>query len=309
MRILVIGGTGFIGRHLVARLAAAEHAVLVPTRALARGRDLQVLPSVTLVQADIHDDAVLDNLLRQTDVVINLVGLLHGNRGRPYGSDFARAHVLLPERIAQACRRNGVHRMLHISALGADPAGASMYLRSKGDGEAAIISTFADAHESAWTIFRPSVVFGPDDNFTNMFARLARWFPVLPIAGTDARMQPVFVGDVADAMVAALNNNHTRGKVYELGGPQEYTLGELVRLCAHWSGHPRPVVSLPMSVGRLQAGMLGLLPGTPLMSNDNLDSLSVPSVLSGPLAPELKLVPTALDALAPAYLGPTPTRR
>ncbi|MDQ8033731.1 NAD-dependent dehydratase [Bordetella genomosp. 1] len=303
MRILVIGGTGFIGRHLVARLSAAEHRVLVPTRAIARGRDLQVLPTVTVVQADIHDDAALDDLLRQADAVVNLVGLLHGNRGRPYGSDFARAHVRLPERIAQGCVRNGVHRMLHMSALGADPAGPSMYQRSKGDGEAAVIAAFAGAHEAAWTFFRPSVVFGPDDRFTNTFAGLARWFPFLPIAGADARMQPVYVGDVADAMMAALANNHTRGKVYELGGPQVYTLGELVRLCALWSGHPRPVIAVPMALGRLQAAVLGLLPGDPLISNDNLDSLGVPNVLSGPMAPELGLVPTALDALAPRYLS------
>lgn len=302
MRILVIGGTGFIGRHLVARLSAGQHQIIVPTRLYSRGRDLQLLPTVTLVESDVHDDATLDRLARGCDAVVNLVGILHGNSGRPYGSDFARAHVLLPQRIAQACRRQGVSRMLHISALGADSHGDSMYQRSKGDGEAAIKNEFAGWREGGWTIFRPSVVFGADDQFTNMFARLARWLPVLPLAGAHARMQPVYVGDVVAAMASALGNTRTCGKTYELGGPQVYTLGEIARLCAAWSGHPRPVVSMPMGVGRVQARLFECLPGKPLMSRDNLDSLRRDNVCTGPIAPELHVVPTGLEAVAPRYL-------
>ncbi|MGY6269970.1 complex I NDUFA9 subunit family protein [Achromobacter denitrificans] len=302
MRILVIGGTGFIGRHLVARLSAGQHQIIVPTRLYSRGRDLQLLPTVTLVESDVHDDATLDRLARGCDAVVNLVGILHGNSGRPYGSDFARAHVLLPQRIAQACRRQGVSRMLHISALGADSHGDSMYQRSKGDGEAAIKNEFAGWREGGWTIFRPSVVFGADDQFTNMFARIARWLPVLPLAGAHARMQPVYVGDVVAAMASALGNTRTCGKTYELGGPQVYTLGEIARLCAAWSGHPRPVVSMPMGVGRMQARLFECLPGKPLMSRDNLDSLRRDNVCTGPIAPELHVVPTGLEAVAPRYL-------
>ncbi|OZI67190.1 complex I NDUFA9 subunit family protein [Bordetella genomosp. 11] len=303
MRILIIGGTGFIGRHLVARLGVAQHQVHVPTRLYARGRDLQVVPTVTLSQTDVYDDAALDAVLADCDVAINLVGILHDGRGRPYGQGYARAHVELPRRIAQGCVRHGVRRLIHVSALGADSNGPSMYLRSKGDGEAALRDAYAAARDGAWTIVRPSVVFGHDDRFTNLFAGLARWLPVLPLAGARARMQPVYVEDVAAAIDAMLSNPHTYGKVYELAGPQVHTLGEIAGMCAKWSGHPRSVINIPMGLGRLQAGVLACLPGTPLMTPDNLDSLTVDNVAREPMAPELGVVPTAMEAVVPGYLA------
>ncbi|KAG4081021.1 hypothetical protein HA402_010192 [Bradysia odoriphaga] len=303
MRILIIGGTGFIGGHLAARLVGQGYETMIPTRRYANGRELQVLPGVTLIEADVYDDAQLDRLLSGCGAVINLVGILHGQRGRPYGADFARAHVLLPERLARACRRAGVPRLLHISALGADSAGASMYQRSKGDGEAALRQACEQVGLDDWTIFRPSVVFGPEDSFTNMFARLARRLPVLPLAGAGARLQPVYVGDVVTAMLAALDNSQARGQVYELGGPQVYSLAELATLCARWSGHPRPVLAMPMSLAYLQARFFEHLPGEPLLTRDNLDTLKTDNVCSGPLAPELGIVPTGLEAVAPAYLN------
>ena len=302
MRILLIGGTGFLGRHVAARLAAHGHALVVPTRQYGRGRNLQLLPTLTLLEADVHDDAVLDRLLHECDAVINLAGILHGGRGQPYGAGFARVHVQLPQRIAQACRRCGVRRLLHISALGADSSGPSMYLRSKGDGEAVLHDAYANWPEGACTIFRPSVVFGPDDHLTTLFARLARWLPVIPMAGADARMQPIHVGDVAIAIESALGNSHTAGRIYELGGPQVHTLGEIARLCALWSGHPRSVWSVPMGIGRLQALLFECLPGDPLISRDNLASLTVDNVCTGPMAPELGVVPISMEAVVPGYL-------
>lgn len=303
MKILVIGGTGFIGQHVIGKLVKAEHTLFVPTRRLPKARELLVYPTVTVMERDVHDDAALDGLVQGMDAVVNLVGVLHSSRGEPYGAEFARAHVELPRRIAQACVRHGVPRLLHVSALGASTTGSSQYLRSKGAGEQEINRICADSDALHATVFRPSVVFGPGDKFMNMFACLARYFPVLPLAGSQSRMQPVYVGDVAQAIVAVLGRSDACGQVYELAGPRVYTLGELVGLAAKWSGRPRSVLALPMSIGRLQARFFELLPGEPLMSQDNLDSLQTDNILSA-TAPQsvLGIIPTPLEAIAPSYL-------
>ncbi|VFR40313.1 NAD-dependent epimerase/dehydratase [plant metagenome] len=297
MRILILGGTGFIGRHLVARLSAAGHALTLPTRRLAHGRDLLVHPTATVLEADIHDEAVIAQLLPGHDAVINLVGILHSQRGKPYGADFERVHVLLPRRVAYACRTHGIGRFLHLSALGASPSGPSMYLRSKGDGETAIRAAFQSPGAGSFTLMRPSVVFGPDDNFLNLFGRLARWFPVLPVGGAKARMQPVYVEDLVLAMQAALTLPAAAGATYEVVGPHVYTLGELVSLAAAAAGHPRPVIALPDALARAQAMFFECLPGDPLVSRDNLDSLTVDNVATRPLSTELGVVPTPLEAV------------
>ena len=302
--ILVIGGAGFIGRHIVARLTARGLRVTVPTRRRARARHLILLPTIDVVECDVHDDAALGRLIRDKDAVINLIGVLHGSqgkRGSSYGREFADSHVELPRRIVASCIALGVERVLHMSALGADSKGPSMYQRSKGDGEAIVQASTLD-----WTIFRPSVVFGPEDNFLNLFASLAKFFPVLPIGGADARFQPVWVGDVADAFVNALDNRATFRRIYELAGPQIYRLRELVAFAAAASGHPRPVVGLPAGVARVQALLLEILPGEPLMSRDNLDSMKIDNVAGEqPFrpAPELAVRATPLEAEAPAYLS------
>jgi uncharacterized protein YbjT (DUF2867 family) len=300
-KILVIGGAGFVGRHIVARLVDRGLRVTVPTRHRARARHLIMLPTIDVVESDVNRDAVLDDLLRGHDAVINLVGILQGSRGTPYGPEFARAHVELPKRIVAGCARLGIRRYLHMSALGADPKGPSMYQRSKGDGEAIVRGAPLD-----WTIFQPSVIFGPEDRFLNTFAALARVFPALPIGGADVRFQPVWIGDVADAFVHALDGRATYRKSYELVGPRIYTLRELVRFAAAASGHPRPVIALPDGAARLQARMMELAPGEPMMSRDNLDSMKVDSIASRqPFvpAPELRITPTAMEAEAPRYLG------
>ena len=276
--------------------------VTVPTRRRARARPLILLPTIDVVECDVHDASTLDRLIRDHDAVINLVGVLHGSHGTPYGRQFAQAHVELPERIVAACRRFGVGRILHMSALGSDSKGPSMYQRSKGDGDAHVKASNLD-----WTILQPSVVFGPEDNFLNLFATLAKFFPVLPIGGATARFQPVWVGDVADAFVNALDTRATFQRVYELGGPHIYQLRDLVAFAAAASGHPRPVIALPPSLARLQAMLVELMPGEPLMSRDNLDSMKVDNVTSQqPFvpAPELGIRMTPMEAEAPAYLSP-----
>lgn len=298
-RILILGGTGFVGRvlceRLVERFAGEACRLTVPTRRLQHGKPLLTLPTIQLVEADVHDDAQLARLVAGQDVVINLVAILHG---RP--ADFERVHVALPQRLALTCRAAGVRRLLHVSALGVAADAPSHYLRSKAAGEAALRGPGLDL-----TVLRPSVIFGTGDRFLNLFARLQRVAPLMPLAGAEARFQPVWVGDVAAALVASLMRPQSIGQTYECAGPTIYTLGELVRLSGRWAGCERAVLPLPMLLGRAQAALMSLAPGEPLMSADNLDSLQVPNVASGwlPGLDALGIVPTALEAVAPAYLG------
>lgn len=297
--VLVIGGSGFIGSHIVAKLAQTDWRVVVPTRHYENARHLLELPEVEdVIEADVHDDATLNRLIHGHTAVINLVGILHSRWGNPYGPDFAKAHVELPKRIVAACVANGVHRYLHMSALGADRNGPSMYLRSKADGEAMAFSNPA----LATTVFRPAVVFGDQDRFLNMFARLEKFLPMMLLARADAKFQPVYVEDVAQAFVHALLNDRTIGKVYELAGPKVYTLRELVKLAGIYTGHPRPVIGLPDPLARLQALIMEHMPGGPLITRDNLDSMKVDNVATGPIDPELGITPTELEAVAPYYL-------
>lgn len=300
--LLVIGGSGFIGSHLIAQLSAHDYRVLVPTRHEDNARHLLVLPGVDIAVADVHDEAQLRNLMEDVDAVINLVGILHGKpaaHGEPYGPDFARAHVELPRKIVAACAERGIRRLLHMSALGADPQAPSMYLRSKAAGEAAVSTNPV----VGVTIFRPAVVFGDGDHFLNMFAHLQRILPVIPLGGAEAKFQPVYVGDVTTAFLHALENDHTIGHVYELAGPKVYTLRELVELAGELSGHPHSVIGLPPTLARVQAWFLEHAPGGPVMSRDNLDSMHVDNVARLPIPAELGITPTPLEAIAPTYLA------
>ena len=298
--VLVIGGSGFIGKHVVAKLSDQGYRIIVATRRFAHAKDAYVLPGVySVVEADIHDDDALNRLVAGMDAVINLVGVLHSKYGKPYGPSFTKNHVDLPRRIVAACAKNGVHRYLHMSALGADVKASSMYLRSKADGEKAAFSNPA----VKTTVFRPSVVFGEDDSFLNMFASMQKYFPIIPLAGANAKFQPIYVQDVAQAIVTALGNDHTLGHVYELAGPTIYTLSDLVKLAGIYSGHSRLVLPLSTSLGRLQAWFLEHAPGEPLMSRDNLDSMQSDNVAHAPIAAELGISPAHLEAVAPYYLG------
>ncbi len=298
--ILLIGGSGFIGTHIAARLAADGRRVIVPTRRFTRAKHLLVLPTVQIVEADVFDEAALGGLLSQVDTVINLIGVLHSRPGRPWGPAFEHAHVALPRLLARACARHGVKRVLQMSALGASADGPSMYLRSKAAGEQSLL----EAEGLQVTAFRPSVVFGPEDQFLNLFAKLQAFAPLMAVGGADATFQPVYVGDVAQAFVDALDKADTFGKVYELVGPHVYTLRQLVQLAGKYSGHPRPVIGLPDAIARVQAFMLELLPGPTLMSRDNLDSMKTDNVASGRFPLPAQWKPTPIEAVAPDYLQP-----
>jgi NADH dehydrogenase len=298
--ILVIGGSGFIGSHIVAQLAATGRRVIVPTRRHHRARHLTVLPTVQLVEADVYDPLVLDRLMQHADAVINLVGVLHSSGGTPWGPAFERAHVELPRRLVAACQRQGLKRFLHMSALGADEHGPSMYQRSKAAGEKIMV----EARGLELTSFRPSVVFGPEDNFLNMFAQLQSVLPVLALGGVQTKFQPVFVGDVAQAFVQALDNVEAIGQTYELVGPTVYSMKELLHLAGVYSGHPRPVIELPDVLARIQAFLLEHMPGGPIMSRDNLDSMKVDNVATGYLSTPPAWQATPLEAVAPRYLAP-----
>ncbi len=295
--ICVLGGTGFVGSHLVTRLSHAGHRVTVLSRHPHRHRGLSVLPTVRVARADVHDEAALAAAFRGCDAVINLVGVL--NEGQ--GETFRRAHVELPRKVAQAARKAGVRRLLHMSALGADAANApSLYLRTKGEGEAALRVHAGD--RIAYTVFQPSVIFGPGDALTNRFADLLRIAPVFPLACPDARFQPVYVGDVAQAFVNALEDRTTHGQRYLLCGPEIYTLRALVELVAREARLNRRIVGLPRWLGKLQATVLEFVPGKPF-TRDNWRSLQMDSVCKGGAGfAALGITPTSLALVAPAYL-------
>ena len=297
-RVVIVGGSGFIGSAIANRLCEAGVKVLIPTRRRSRAGHVLLLPNADVVETDVHDPAALARLFEDADAVINTVGVLHSRPGTPFGPDFARAHVELPQKIVTACRTAGVARLVHISALGADANGPSEYQRSKAAGEHAIEAAGPDI---AWTILRPSVVFGRGDSFLNLFADLARMFPVLPLTGASCRFQPVYVEDVAEAVYQSLTRPDAAGQTFELAGPTVYTLRQLVEYVSALVGKPRPIIGLPEGIGMVQARLMEFAP-QPLMSRDNVRSMRVDNVASGEPQP-FGLKPTALEAVAPAWLG------
>ena len=306
--VLVVGGSGFVGRHLVASLAAAGIRVTVPSRRRERAKHLILLPTVDVVEADVMAPGALERLSAGMQAVYNLVGILHSRRGgcgergsNEYGPDFARVHVELPQAVVAACRATGVQRLLHVSALGAAPNAPSEYLRSKSIGEHAVLA----AEDLDVTVFRPSVIFGPGDQFLNQFARLARFFPAIAIPCPNARFQPVYVGDVARALHYALEDPQARGQGYELCGPRAYTLKQLVETVCALTGRRRLVLGLSPRLSYFQASVLEHLPGK-MMTRDNYLSMQVPNTCSA--AFPFHLQPQALEAVAPTYLMPSHPR-
>jgi NADH dehydrogenase len=297
-KVCVLGGSGFVGRHVISKLCEQGYEVLVPYRNINRAKHLSVLPTVSLVEADVHAPAVLKSLFQGVDAVINLVGILHEHRRGAFQS----AHVELPRKVVEACRAAGVKRLLHMSALGGDPDGLSRYQRSKGEGEALVLASHGD--DLAVTVFRPSVIFGPEDSFLNLFARLLYWTPIFPLGSPNAKFQPVYVGDVAHAYVASLNNPATFGQRYELCGPTVYTLQELVEFVARVKGLKRTVMPLSDEMSSLQAMVLGLMP-VKMLTHDNYLTLKTDAVCRCPFPEVFGIQPAALEAEAPLYLAAT----
>jgi uncharacterized protein YbjT (DUF2867 family) len=292
--ILVLGGSGFVGRHVVEQLVARGFRVVVPTRRVDKARTLQVLPTINLVAADVRRADVLARLVGGSAVVINLVGILNETRA----ATFRNAHVDFARAVTSACQATGVRRLIHMSALNADPAGPSQYLRSKGEAEAIVTASGLD-----WTVFRPSVIFGREDQFLNLFATLLRYVPVVALASPDARFQPVFVDDVAHCIVEALRLPATIGRIYPLCGPNVYTLRQLVRYAGAVTGKSRPIIGLGSALGTLQASVLEHLPGK-LLTRDNLASMRKDSTCDGESVAAFGIVPQTLESVVPSYLGP-----
>jgi NADH dehydrogenase len=295
---VVFGGGGFIGRHLVRRLGKAGVTVRVPSRHVSRLGHLKTAGVVGQIVPEIigaFDDAELAAAIDGADIVVNLIGILAPTRG----DGFDRIHSSIPGRIAQAAAAAGVKRLIHVSALGADANSLSDYAKSKAAGEGAVRQAFPMA-----TILRPSIVFGPEDKFFNRFAAMALLSPVLPlIGGGHTKFQPVYVGDVADAIMAAATRADAQGKIYELGGPATYSFRELMELLLAEIGIKRLLVPVPWGVARFQAGIAEMIPGKPL-TRDQVELLKHDNVLSGtaPGLSQLGIQPTAAELILPTFL-------
>jgi len=298
--VAILGGSGFVGRHICHRLAGEGYRVRVATRDRERAKDkLIFLPTVDAESVNPGDPQQLAAFIRGADAVINLVGVLHDRRG---AGGFQAAHVELARNVVAACRETGVRRLLHMSALHADRNGPSHYLRSKGEAEDIVRESGL-----AWTVFRPSVIFGQGDSFLNLFAELLRFAPVVFLACPKARFQPVFVEDVAAAFAKSLEDIETAGKGYDLCGPKVYSLQELVEFVGTITGRPRPVIGLSDRLSYWQAFAMEMLP-LKMMTRDNYYSMRVDSVCD--CAFPFGIEPTALEAVAPAFLAQrTPRRR
>jgi NADH dehydrogenase len=298
-RVLILGGTGFVGRHVCEKLTRLGCNMTVITRRAAQAAAIQSMPKVRVLEGDVYNPAFLSQCMLGHDVVINLIAILHGTEAA-----FEKAHVQLPQIIAQACQQSGVKRLIHISALGASVQGPSLYQRSKAQGEAVLQQAGLDL-----SLLQPSVIFGREDKFLNVFAQLQKLTPVVPLAGANTRFQPVWVEDVAAAVVHCVTHHNTIGKTYEICGPDILSLKELVQKSGQWAGigagQGRWVFGIPNSIAWLQAFLMELAPGQPLMSRDNLRSMQVDNIASSKALQlkDMNIQATSVHSIAPIYLG------
>ncbi len=291
-RYLVLGGSGFIGSRLLAALAPSGCRITVLSRNREKGRAINLLPNVRSFSADVYDRAVLEKHLAGQDAVVNLVGILN-ETGR---ATFTHAHVDLTATLIAACRQVGVRRIHQMSSLNAGNR-ASKYLKTRGEAEAQVRNSGME-----WTIYRPSVVYGEDDGLVFRFLKLLKMAPALPLAQPHAKIAPVFVGDVAEALARGMADRRSIGKIFELYGPDSLELIRIVRMVRDAAGLRRPVFPLPAPLGRLQAALAEMIPGKPF-SRDNYDSLGVDAVGSRDGLAELGIAPRRFSAMLPMLLG------
>jgi len=293
-KICVLGGSGFVGSSIVAKLDAAGYAVTVLTRRRETAKHLFLLPNVTVVECDVLDYHALNAVLRGADAVINLIGILH----QGHHASFNAIHHQLPAQLTKICADLGIKRLIQMSSLGAHEHAPSQYLRTKAAGEA---SLHALLDKINITIFKPSIIFGRGDKFTNLFATLIKLLPVVVLAKPNAKFQPIWVEDVASCFVNSLQNMDTYGQTYELAGPKVYTFRELLQQIMHALSIQRPIIGLNNTLSYMQALIMEFLP-VKLMSRDNIKSMEVDSVSQQPLPAVLAVEPSALEAVLPEYL-------
>lgn len=292
--ICILGGSGFVGSAIVAKLDAAGYLVKVLTRRKESAKHLILLPNVQVVECNVLDYMALSNAIRGADAVINLLGILHQSRR----VSFNLVHQQLPAHLAKICEDLSIKRLIHMSSLRAGKNAPSQYLRSKGAGEVALA-----AHQDALniTIFKPSIIFGRGDSFINLFASMAKILPAILLAKPNAKFQPIWVEDVASCFVASVENDATFGKTYELAGPKVYTFRELVQTVMTTLQLKRPIIGLNDALSYAQAFMMELLP-VKLMSRDNIRSMETDSVSDMPFPTVFNLTPSALETVIPQYL-------
>ena len=293
----LLGGTGFLGQNLVTALARRGVRMRVLTRKRERHRDLLVFPTVELVETDVHDAAALERSFGGLQAVVNLCGILN-----PAGAEgFSRVHAELPAKVASACSRQGVRLLVHVSALGVSEEAPSEYLRSKWMGEQALRDPSRNGTPTS--VFRPSVIFGPGDRFFTRFAELLQLLPgPFPLACPRAKLQPVYVGDVVQALCKTLEQRSLWNETFEVAGPHVYRLAELVEYTARVTGVRKRVIPLSPRLSRIEAQVLEHFPGKPL-SLDTLRSLEVDNVTRDNALLALGIAPTGVEAVVPGYLG------
>jgi NADH dehydrogenase len=292
--ITVLGGSGFVGSAIVAKLDAAGYSVTVLTRHRERAKHLILLPNVQVVECDVLDYQALNSILRGADAVINLIGVLH----QSHRISFNTMHHQLPAQLAKICADLGIKRLVHMSSLGASKEAPSQYLRSKAAGESALLAL---QDKLNITIFKPSIIFGRGDSFINLFAKLIKLLPVVLLAKPNAKFQPVWVEDVASCFVSSLQNIDTYGQTYELAGPKVYTFRELIQTVMDTLAIQRRIIGLNDRLSYAQALMMEFLP-IKLMSRDNVRSMEVDSVSAQTFPTIFSVAPTALEVIIPEYL-------